>query len=280
MFGITGARLALDWSVCRSWKSMIQSQGRTFASIALWFVIGGTGVFDNYAHLGGLLVGVLAALEWKDSSALTRLLLVGCLLAIPLSVLPLSSGPNAKAARDAHAASSRGDWKALIAALDELEEPEPELERWGIETRGMALTQLNVAADLEQYFAKYGKRTPYILKLESAFRASQGQMKQAIELLDRLLDANPFDEEGLLSRARLRLATENREGARHDLDRAERIVGTDELLTTLRAQLALLDGDLDEARRLRDAIEVPSDRQFLSDLIADAGRSEPADAGE
>jgi tetratricopeptide (TPR) repeat protein len=122
MFGLIGADLVRTLRARASWRDALFERRRDVGMIALWFVLGLGGGWDNWAHAGGLVAGVIITTAFErplGRRALAGALALAVIIVASLRPLTASQRRDLNDA-EAQAASARADWRGVLSALGPL----------------------------------------------------------------------------------------------------------------------------------------------------------------
>jgi membrane associated rhomboid family serine protease len=119
LFGLIGADLVQTLRAHARWREALFERRRDVGMIALWFALGLSGGWDNWAHAGGLLAGVLVATAFERPLGPRALAgYLALVLLVVASLAPLTSDQQrAFHEHVARLAASRADWPGVVSAL-------------------------------------------------------------------------------------------------------------------------------------------------------------------
>lgn len=290
MFGVIGARLATDVQAAGGvapFLALPQSKQRLFWVVA-WFMIGTYAHFDNYAHLGGLLFGLLfaAVIPLETPPGIVSLLKVALplflVVAASLKPVPVLHA-DAIASEDVEDAIRRNDLQAVVARTENTVKPGSDDRTLAL--RVWALMSLERYHDAEPAIDELAHRPRYEA-LAWRFRATSqlrtGHAEEALKSLQEALALEPANPEALAMRAGANAILGHEEAALADAELVETL-GVPALyertLVWIWMRLAAPDVALQHAKAA--AQRFPDDEQlqiYSASALNEAGRDAAARA--
>lgn len=149
LFGVIGADLVITRGRLGSWRALWDTpqERKKLMSVGLWFLIGPWAGFDNYAHAGGLMVGVAltsAFVSTRRANLVAAAALVVVVTALALRPVPMLHDEWTRR-HDAYDAALRQDWSAVLELTRDVEQSKDPLLA---EYRAVALEDTRRYAEL------------------------------------------------------------------------------------------------------------------------------------
>ncbi len=275
LFGCTGAQLAFDRADRGSWAEVIDHRVKDLMMIVVWFGFGAVGNFDNFAHAGGLLVGLSMGWWFVTPSRRALALAAAPLALIPISIAPAFTTNEFNRPDRIFEAEVNGRWKEALRLIDE-QTASTGSTPYLLAARASALEGLSDDEALSALLANAlaSEWSTDLRVTQARMLSRRGDRDAGLTVLDQAIVDDPQHLNSRIEHAWAWLGRDTERTAA-DVDVIARLAPAADDVPLLRGWLALNADLLDEARDQLQRARPSNRRDDLAAAIDEIARLEP-----